>query len=166
MLPQRATKEALLKELRSGTSDVLVLYAHFDDGLLYMPGAHGGTISIHELEQIDRTKDPSVRERVVVLVSCKTAARTTEDPHSLASVLLEKGIARTVMATDRPYDSRDIPALLKRVASGLPLREAVALPTQPSPGAATAQRASYLQQYVELQVPAVFRRRRVVTQSE
>jgi len=167
VLPHRATKEALLEELRSGTSDVLMLYAHFDGEHLYMPGARGGSISIQELAQIDRTRDPRVRERIVILVACKAGARTPEDPRSLSSVLLEKGIARTVMATGRPYDSREIPGLLTRLANGAPLRTAAGRHTpnagnpkgaNPAQGAGPMQGGSYLQQFVEL-LPAIGRAR-------
>jgi len=160
MLPHRATRDAVLEELRSGTSDVLMLYAHFDGEQLYMPGAHGGTIRVDELAQIDRRSDPRVRNRIIVLVACSTGARTLENPRSLTSVLLEKGIARTVMATDRPYDSREIPTLLTRLANGTPLRKAVGLHTQtatqsPGSGPAREQSGSFLQQFVELRSPVL-----------
>jgi hypothetical protein len=138
VMPPTATKKAFLDELRYGTSSVVILYAHFDGLKLYMPGAHGGTVSIDEIAQIDRTGDPRVRNRVIILAACSAGARL-EDPRSLTSVLLEKGIARTVMATDRPYDARQIPDLLARLGNRTALRKA----------------GGQLQQYVELRAPAL-----------
>jgi hypothetical protein len=39
-------------------------------------------------------------------------------PASLVSLLLQKGIGRTVFATQFPYDARQIPDLMQRLSSG------------------------------------------------
>jgi hypothetical protein len=123
-----ATKQDLLHELNSGTSNVVILYAHFDGQHLYMPDAHGGRgepISVDEFRALkDRTGDSTVKERVVVLAVCSTAAKpaggavTGGMPASLVSLLLQKGIGRTVFATQFPYDARQIPDLMQRLSSG------------------------------------------------
>lgn len=133
---QVASKEALLHELHHGHSSVIVVYAHFDGEHLYMPGANGSTLSVEEIAKIDRTNDPLVKNRVIVLAACNTAAAASYS-QSLASVLLQKGIARTVLATDRPYDARDIPALMARLKGQISLRPA----------------GGQLRQYVELGYP-------------
>jgi len=127
-----ADKKALLDELHYGHSNVIIVYAHFDGNRLYLPGAEGGTLSVDEIAKIDRSGDLAVRDRVIILAACNTAAPAHSG--SLASLLLQKGIARTVLATDHPYDARDIPALMARLRSGKPLRES----------------AGQLRQYVEL----------------
>jgi hypothetical protein len=131
-----ADKTALFNELQYGRANVIVIYAHFDGTRLYLPGAAGGTLSIDEIARIDRTKDPAVRERVIVLAACSTAYHFSNSA-SLASVLLQKGIARTVLATDRPYDARGIPDLMTHLGARTPLREA----------------GGQLLQYVELRNP-------------
>jgi hypothetical protein len=125
-----ATKQDLLHELDSGTSSVVILYAHFDGQHLYMPDPHGGTgerISVDEFKALkDRTGDPAVKNRVVVLAVCSTAAKPAGGagaavggpPASLVSLLLRKGIGRTVFATQFPYDARQIPELMQRLSSG------------------------------------------------
>jgi hypothetical protein len=141
---QIADKKGLLEELQHGNSHVVILYAHFDGQKLFLPGAGGATLSIDEIASLaNRADDPAVQDRVIVLAACGTAADANRaipmvDSRSLASLLLEKGIARTVLATDRPYDAREIPALMKRLASGTPLREA----------------GGQLRQYVEVNRPA------------
>jgi hypothetical protein len=135
-----AKKTALLSELQYGNSSVVVIYAHFDGERLYLPGSNGETMSVDEIASIDRTRDSTVRNRVIILASCSTAAKpVNSQAQSLVQVLLQKGIARTVFATDRPYDARDIPALMARLKS-MPLREA----------------SGALQQHVELEQPQSF----------
>jgi hypothetical protein len=146
MIPHRATKEKVLEELRAGTSNVVMLYAHSDGEQLYMPGANGGTIHADELEQIDRRGDPGVHKRIVILVACQAGAKTPNNPRSLASVLLKKGVARTVFATDRPFESGDITKLLEKLANGMPPRMAVGL---------HEYNGSSLHQYVELESPVL-----------
>jgi hypothetical protein len=136
-----ADKKALLDELHYGHSSVIVVYAHFDGQRLYLPGAEGGTLSVDEIAKIDRVGDPAVRDRVIILAACSTAAPT--DSGSLASLLLQKGIARTVLATDHPYDARDIPDLMARLRSGKPVRES----------------GGQLRQYVELGEQRLFMNR-------
>ena len=119
-----ANKEELLYELKHGNASMVVIYAHFDGERLYLPGAHGTTLSVAEIAGIDRTGDSAVRHRVIVLAACGTAAIPAgKSAESLVQVLLRKGIARSVFATDRPYDARDIPALITRLRSE-PLRDA------------------------------------------
>ena len=132
-----ADKKTLLDEFQNGNSSVIFIYAHFDGKRLYLPGVGGETLSVDEIARINRTKDTTVRDRVIILAACSTAAKGQSE--SLVQVLLNRGIARTVFATDRPYDARDIPALMQRLKVK-PLRKA----------------AGQLQQYVELERPRIF----------
>jgi len=136
-----ATKQALLDEFARGDSDVIVVYAHFDGLRLHLPGGSAAnhanladyTIGIDELAKIDRTSNPP-KNRVIVLAGCSTASHPV-NADSLVQVLLNRGMARTVLATDKPYDARDIPALMQRLKAQQPLRQA----------------GGQLRQYVELQ---------------
>jgi hypothetical protein len=142
-----ATKQALLDELQHGTADVIVVYAHFDGERLHLPGGSGAnhgslsdhTISIEELAKIDRAMSPMslANPRVIVLAACNTASHPA-NVDSLVQVLLKRGIARTVLATDQPYDARDIPDLMQRLQAKTPLRKA----------------GGQLRQYVELHPPS------------
>ena len=110
---QVADKQSLMDELQHGRASVVVIYAHFDGVRLYMPGVNGETISVDEIRRINRTGDSTVGHRTIVLAACSTAAAPGGNgAQSLVQVLLENGVARNVFATDRPYDARDIPALL------------------------------------------------------
>lgn len=137
-----ATRAALLEELQHGTSDVVIVYAHFDGKALHLPGETGSladhTITVAELAKMNRVGDPTVKQRIIVLAACSTAAPV--EGRSLAQVLLKTGIARTVFATDRPYDAREIPALMSRLAQQ-PVRAA----------------GGQLRQYVDLRLPTFFR---------
>jgi hypothetical protein len=82
--------------------------------------------------------NPQVRDRVIILAACSTAAPTMNG--SLASLLLRKGIARTALATEHPNDARDIPELMARLRSGTPPRQA----------------GGQLRQYVELNERKMF----------
>ncbi len=121
---QVADKQSLMDELQHGHASVVVIYAHFDGVHLYMPGVKGEALSVDEIGKIDRTNDSSVRNRIIVLAACSTAAAPADaGAQSLVQVLLQKGVARNVFATDRPYDARDIPALLAKLKLK-PLQEA------------------------------------------
>ena len=143
-----ATKKELLDELAHGNADVIVVYAHFDGERLHLPGGSAAnhenlsdySISVDEIAKIDRATNSSpgngARNRVIVLASCSTA-RHQGNVDSLAQVLLKHGIARTVFATDQPYDANNIPDMMERLQAQAPLRKA------------TGQ----LRQYVELRRP-------------
>lgn len=136
-----ARRSEILEELEHGSSDVVIIYAHFDGRMLHLPGESGSladnTISVAELAKMNRVGDPAVKERIIVLAACSTASPV--EGQSLAQVLLKTGIARTVFATDRPYDAREIPGLMTRLRSQ-PVRDA----------------GGQLRQYVELQLPFLF----------
>jgi len=125
-----ATKQALLTELATGDSDVIVVYAHFDGLRLHLPGGSAAnhanladyTIGVDELAKINRTGSPA-KNRVIVLAACSTAAHAS-NADSLVQVLLKQGIAGSVLATDKPYDARNIPDLMQRLKSQQPLRQA------------------------------------------
>ena len=116
---QTATRQAVLEELRHGSSDDILLYAHHSKGRIYLGGADtktgDGMITLEDLAGIVRRGDPAVAHRRIVLVACRTA--DVGEAGSIARKLLQNGIARTVFATDKPYDAREIPALLERLKS-------------------------------------------------
>jgi hypothetical protein len=118
-----AAKKAILNELSTGTSDVVLIYAHFDGERLHLPGKEGTredhTISVDEIANLKRTAN---KDRIIVLVACETAK--PRNGRSLASVLLQHGLARTVFATEQKYDARNIPALMKTLRGSAPLRDA------------------------------------------
>lgn len=129
-----ATKDALLKEFEQGTSNVILVYAHFDGNILHMPDADGKPgegISMADFAALaDR---PDAKDRVIILVACSTARAAPGDT-SLVSLLLKKRLARVVFATAFPIDAQHIPDFLKNLSAGR-------LPTQADP---------QLRQYVEL----------------
>jgi hypothetical protein len=139
-----ATKKELLDELEYGSSDVIIVYAHYDDvhQRLHLPGGSGEnhanlsdhSISVDEIAKLNRTA--GAQNRVIILASCSTA-RHQGSVDSLAQVLLKHGIARSVFATDEPYNATNIPDMMQRLQAKAPLRKA------------TGQ----LRQYVELRSP-------------
>lgn len=132
-----ATKQSLLEELRTGSSDVVVIYAHFDGNALHFPGYPVETLSVDEIAQIHRVGDPSTSGRVIILAACSTAAVPSGgQARSLVQTLLANGIARTVFATDRPFNAWNIIPLMDKLKSKT-IREA----------------AGQLRQHVEIDPP-------------
>ncbi len=141
-----ATREVVLEELSKGRSDTILLYAHHSNGTISLAGSETsgpeGQITLADLAKIQRRGDPAVAHRRIVLAACSTAR--VGEAGSIARVLLKNGIARTVFATDKPYDAREIPALLAR------LKEQ-----------SLQQGGGQLKQYVRLEVePILWRRER------
>jgi hypothetical protein len=129
-----ATRKALLNEIANGTSNVILVYAHFDGTTLHMPDANGRQGEGITLDDFKNLADrANAGDRVIVLVACNTA-RAVPGESSLVSLLLKKHLARAVLATAFPYDARKLPAFLQNLAKGIP------------PGKADPQ----LRQYVEL----------------
>jgi hypothetical protein len=113
-----ATKATLLDEFNHGTSNVILLYAHFDGFTLHMPdhnGRDGVGVTLDDIKALaDR---PDAKDRVIILVACNTAKSKAGDS-SLVSLLLKKRLARAVLATALPYDARRIPAFLNSISAG------------------------------------------------
>jgi hypothetical protein len=115
-----ATRQALLNELATGTSNLILVYAHFDGATLHMPDAAGRQGVGITLDDINALADrPDARDRVIVLVACSTGKATAGDS-SLVSLLLKKRLARAVLATALPYDAQRIPAFLQSLSAGDP----------------------------------------------
>ena len=136
-----ATRAALLHEFATGTSNVILVYAHFDGATLHMPdtaGHQGVGITLADIDSLPNRSD--AKDRVIVLVACSTGKAAAGDA-SLVSLLLKKRLARVVLATALPYDAQRIPAFLERLASG-------ELPSQADP---------QLRPYVELNQDIIFR---------
>lgn len=115
-----ATKAAVLNEFATGTSNVVLLYAHFDGITLHMPDAAGRPgvgITLADFENLPDRSD--ARDRVIVLVACSTG-KATAGESSLVSLLLKKRFARAVLATALPYDAQRIPAFLNSLSAGEP----------------------------------------------
>ena len=106
---ERASKDGVLSELRSGSNLTLVLVAHFANKTLYLPG--GATITVEEFSDIHRETAP---ERTIILVSCQ--AGTVNAPvESLAEILLKNKLATTVIASAKPVSALSVPALLQNL---------------------------------------------------
>jgi hypothetical protein len=99
MTTEIATKDALEKELRSGSRNVLFLIAHSDSESIFLPGLHGGRLSMKELDQLKRDAAPS---RVVVLLACKTG-QVNGKTNSIAEIILKNKLAATVLASEGIY---------------------------------------------------------------
>ena len=117
-----ATKNEFLKELGTGTKDVLIIFAHSDSNVLYLPGIKGGSVSVDDLKAIRRDTAP---DRLIILFACE-AGTVNAPTRSLAEALLENRLAKSVVASDRLLDAQDIPQLLTKIFSGISIREATA----------------------------------------
>jgi hypothetical protein len=105
-------KSEFLHELRAGTSNVIVLFAHSQYGSIRLLG--GESITPEELEAVGRDKAPP---RAIVLVSCDagTVNRQTE---AIAEILLRKRLAQVVIAPPGPVSAAGIPDMLRRFLNG------------------------------------------------
>lgn len=118
---QIAEKEPLLKELRDGEADVVLIFAHSDGSKIYMPGKSGSSISVEELRALKRRTSPN---RVVILVACEAGA-VNHGTHSIAEALLESKLATTVFAYPGRVSASYVPGMLARLRSGGSLRDAL-----------------------------------------
>jgi hypothetical protein len=118
---QRATKRALLHELATGDTDVLIIFAHASSQRLYLPGIFGGSISSRDLSRIRRTKMP---HRIVILLACNTLKSDQSRP-PLAEQILRNRLAQTVFAADTQVGAHDIPVILWQLAGGKTPRDSM-----------------------------------------
>jgi hypothetical protein len=116
-----AGKEPLLKDLREGDSDVVLIFAHSDGSKIYMPGKHGSSISVTELRSVRRNSTPA---RAVVLIACN-AGQVGQDTQSIAEAILESKLAATVFAYPSGISPSYVPEMLARLRSGASLRNAL-----------------------------------------
>jgi hypothetical protein len=107
----RATKPALLDELKSGNKDVIFVIAHSDSQSIYLPGSDGDKISIRELRSLKRDNTP---DRIVVLLVCEGGS-VNERTSSMAEILLQNNLAKSVLATPDLVDARGIAAMLRQL---------------------------------------------------
>lgn len=103
-----ASKDSLRNELLYGNDDFVLVIAHNDGHFVYLPGS-GGPISFDEFRRLQRSDAPN---RTIVLVTCNGGARN-ESPRSLADILLQNKLAKTVFASETDIDANDVPALLR-----------------------------------------------------
>lgn len=116
-IPTRAaTARDFIDALRNGEKDVLLVIAHNDGTFLYMPS--GQKIAFSDIAALKRAVTP---ERVVVLITCEGAT-----PHqnlaSLAQLLLQNRLARSVFASENLVDARQLPSILESLKSSSTLR--------------------------------------------
>jgi hypothetical protein len=116
-----AEKDIVLRELREGSADVVLIFAHSNGTKIYMPGKSGSSISLAELSAMKRQTAP---DRVVVLVACDAGA-VNKDTQSLAEALLAGKLARTVFAYPGAISPSYVPEMLERLRSGISLRSAL-----------------------------------------
>lgn len=116
----RASKTEVFKELQSGNSNLVFVMAHSSGEIMYFPGRTGESSSFKEASGLKREDTP---ERVFVLVMCKGGTVNSENA-SLAEVLLQNGLARTVFASQEDVDARLVPKLLQEILlKGVAIRE-------------------------------------------
>lgn len=116
------SKTEVLQELHSGNSNIVFVVAHSSGDVTYFPGRTGETISLQEVSGLKRKSTP---ERVVVLVTCEGGTVNWENA-SLAEVLLQNRLARTVFASHKKVDARLVPELLQEISmKGVAIREAL-----------------------------------------
>jgi len=113
MTTEIATKKSLEKELGSGSKNVLFLIAHSDSESIFLPGLHGGRLSMKELDQIHRDVAPN---RAVVLLACKTG-QVNGKTNSIAEIILKNKLAATVLATDGYIYATDLSDMLREFQS-------------------------------------------------
>ncbi len=106
-----ARKRSVMRELSQGNSNVVFVIAHNDGEALPLPGMVGGSISLDELSQVKRDVAPG---RIIVLITCAAGA-VNASRASLAEILLENRLARTVFASPSPVDARNVPKLLTQL---------------------------------------------------
>ena len=87
-----ASKDIFGLELEKGISDVLVLFAHSPEKLIYM---RDGPVPFEEIKEIKRQEAP---DRIVYLFCCKEGS-VNENSASLAEILLENNLAKSVFAS-------------------------------------------------------------------
>jgi hypothetical protein len=119
-VPSRpATARAVVDSLRQGAKDVLLVVAHNDGTYIYMPS--GERLAFKDIAALKRETPP---DRIVVLVTCKGAS-PQEGLKSLAAMLLENRLAKSVFASSDFIDARKLPEMLDRLSSSPSLRSAL-----------------------------------------
>lgn len=116
-----AQKEPLLKDLRKGNWNVVLIFAHSDGNKIYMPGKSGKSISVEELRSVSRTDAPN---RAVILIACDTGG-VNQGTRSLAEAILESKLATTVFAYPGLISPSVVPDMLQGLGSGKSLRDAL-----------------------------------------
>jgi len=106
------TKDSLQSELLGGSGDVVFVIAHNDGHFVYLPGS-GGTVSYDEIRGLKRYAAPN---RTIVLITCNGGS-SSESTRSLADILLQNKLAKTVFASPTDVDASTLPALMKDLLS-------------------------------------------------
>jgi hypothetical protein len=110
---EEATRESLRNELLNGNSDFVFLIAHNDGSFVYLPGS-SGPISYDEIRGLQRSVAPN---RTIVLVTCNGGV-LNESPRTLADILLQNKLAKTVFAAQGDIYADTVPGLLKDLLVG------------------------------------------------
>jgi len=111
------TKPGLLNELRVGTTEIVVLFAHSLDGSIRLPD--GERVTPEEIAGIQRDQ---VASRTIVLISCGAGATNASDI-SIAEILLKNGLAGSVIAPPGLVNATEIPEMLRRLFNGETLNQ-------------------------------------------
>jgi len=104
-----ADSEVLRTELVTGTSDVVFVIAHndADHRFIYLPGSRG-KISYDDVGSMRREVAP---DRTIVLITCE-GGRENADAWSLAEMMVQNKLAKTVFASRNKVSAVNLPAIL------------------------------------------------------
>ena len=103
---EKASKEALVEELKNGTNDFVVLIAHHDDGMIHF--SNGARMSDAEWAAVSREIAP---ERTLILLSCTTGVVNGRSL-SPSEIVIQNNLALNVMAPEGAISALDVPNML------------------------------------------------------
>jgi hypothetical protein len=119
-IPTRpASARELMKNLREGEKDVLLVVAHNDGTFVYMPNRE--RVAFSDIASLKRDVAP---DRAVVLITCE-GAKLNEQLQSLTQILLQNRLARTVYASESAVDARQLPDILRQLSGPGTYRDAL-----------------------------------------
>jgi hypothetical protein len=116
---RQATARDVMNALRVEHKDILLVVAHNDGRYVYLPS--GERIAFADIGSVRREVAP---HRVVVLITCKGASKN-EGLDSIAKLILDNRLARSVFASEDFVDARNLPNILSRLLEAPSLRTAL-----------------------------------------
>jgi len=114
-----ATARDVTEGLRRGEKDILLVLAHNDGNYIYLQS--GEKLAFRDISELKREVSPN---RVVVLITCRGASRQG-GLASLAEMMLQNRLAKSVFASEDLIDARQLPTILQRLSSTPSLRSAL-----------------------------------------
>jgi hypothetical protein len=117
-----AGKTAFIQELRSGTSDMILIVAHSDGPAIYIGRDR---ITLEELQRLPKRNNAGTRARLALLLSCDTGKLTPQQVgvfrtkmSTLATILVEKNFVDEVVAPDHTIKRDETIAVLEGLLNG------------------------------------------------